>query len=315
VGRALDGWNRFWFDYTPTSTLALVRVAFGLVVVGWTLSLAPSLFDFFSLSGVLPRQPYGDAVGRWGILEVAPGDAVVVALFLALLVASVCLTVGYQTKIAAAIVFVGLLSFQRRNPYIFNAGDDLLRIMAFFLLLAPSGASLSLDRWRRHRETFWEFPARPHWSLRLMQLQMSVIYLFTVWEKVRGEKWNDGTAMSYALRREEFARFLDPNLLTSTPLLVNLATYGTLALEAALGILVWNRKARPWVLALGVIFHVSISLSVRIGFFTAAMLTLYLSFVPPERARELFETLRTRVGRRQRAAVEATALDKRGVRP
>jgi HTTM domain len=299
--KVLEGWDRFWFDSKPTSTLALVRIAFGLVVLGWTLSVAPILFDFFSIRGLLPRQPSGVAPGRWGVLDVAPADAAVVAVFVALVVGSISLALGYHTKIAAAVVFVGLVSLTRRNPFIFNAGDGLLRIMSFYLLLAPAGASLSFDRWRRARNELWEFPTRPHWSLRLMQVQLSVIYLATVWEKMRGEMWKDGTAFSYVLRIEDFARFPEPSFVVSTPLLVNIATYATLGLEAALGVLVWNRKARPWVLSLGVLFHLSIAYSVRIGFFTAAMLTLYLSFVPPERASALIGTVRGWLDRFSRA--------------
>jgi hypothetical protein len=212
-------------------------------------------------------------------------------------VGSVCLTLGYHTKIASAVVFVGLVSVNRRNPFIFNAGDSLLRVLSFYILLAPAGASLSLDRWRHNRQTFWNFPRRPQWSTRLIQVQLSIIYVATVWEKLRGETWNEGTAVSYALRVDEYGRFPEPHFLASTPLLVNLATYGTLALEAALGVLVWNRKARPWVLVLGLIFHVSIAYSIKVGFFTAGMLTLYLSFLPPERASGLIRSIGARLAR------------------
>ena len=106
--------------------------------------------------------------------------------------------------------------------------------------------------------------------------------------------------MSFALRVEDLARFPAPHFLASSPLLVNIGTYATLGLEAALGVLVWNRKARPWVLGLGVLFHLSIAYSVRVGFFTAAVLTLYLSFIPSERASKLIETVRARLERVRR---------------
>ena len=38
----LAGWNRFWFTPVQSSTYALLRIAFATVVLGWTLSLAPS---------------------------------------------------------------------------------------------------------------------------------------------------------------------------------------------------------------------------------------------------------------------------------
>ncbi len=62
---------------------------------------------------------------------------------------------------------------------------------------------------------------------------------------------------------------------------MNLLTYGTLATEALVGILVWNRTLRPWVLGLGFAMHVGIDLTIRVGFFSYGMFVLYLAFLSP----------------------------------
>ena len=152
-----------------------------------------------------------------------------------LTLASLCLIVGQDTRVAAVVVFVGVLSLERRNPFVFNAGDGLIRVIAFYLMFAPSGESLSLDRWRHARKTFWEFPARAPWALRLMQVQLSILYLASVWAKLAGETWNDGTAVSYAVRLEDLQRFEPPAALATSELVSNLLTYGTIAIEASLG--------------------------------------------------------------------------------
>src|SRR5207247_11014546 len=51
-------WNRFWFRPRSTSTLAVLRIAVGLVLVGWTLTVAPDVRTFFSHRGMLPAQPH-----------------------------------------------------------------------------------------------------------------------------------------------------------------------------------------------------------------------------------------------------------------
>jgi hypothetical protein len=214
-------------------------------------------------------------------------------------VSSACLVVGYRTRAAALVVFLGLLAFQRRDPWAFDSGDGLLRVTALYLALSPAGAALSLDRARRTRDRFWEFPARAPWALRLMQVQLSVIYLATAWTKLRGATWNDGTAVSYALRVGDLERFPIPRFVTDSTLIANLMTYGTLTIEIALGVLVWNRRARPWVLGLGVALHLSIEYSMRVGFFTAAMFVLYLAFVPPETASRVVLAVRERVRSRR----------------
>jgi len=273
-------WKRFWFEPVPTSTLGVVRAVFGLVVLAWTLSLAPDLFTFFSRRGIIAAHlniPLEIGLLRW-----FPGNGMVVGLFVALVLASVCLVVGYRTRLASLVVFLGVLSFEHRNPFVFNSGDGLVRLIAFYLMLAPAGASLSLDRWRRARDRFWEFPARAPWALRLIQVQLSIVYAATVWAKVRGTDWNDGTAVSYALGIADIDRIHLPLHLVMSPALMNLATYGALAIEASLAVLLWNRRARPWVVGLGILLHLGIDVTIMVGFFSFALFTAYLAFVPED---------------------------------
>jgi hypothetical protein len=270
--RVLGAWDRFWFEPVEVSTLAVFRIVFGLIMLGWAVSLLPEVYPFFTRDSILPKQPTfsGDTWGAWGILGIFPSNAAVVALMVAFLLAAACLLVGFFTRAAAVVVFVTVLSLERRNPFVFNSGDVLLRAMAFYVMLAPTGAALSVDRWLRHRGRFWEFPRRAPWALRLMQLQVSVVYFTAVWTKVRGTTWNNGTAVSYALRIADLNRFPVPSALANSLLISNLLTYGTLVIELSIAILVWNRKLRPWVLLLGLSLHFGIEYSIRVGFYGLA---------------------------------------------
>ena len=294
-------WQRFWFEPEATSTLALVRIAFGLLVLVWTLTLIRDADAFFTSEGVLSGSSYaGESGASWGLLDIFEGRLAVGLVLGALTLASLCLIVGLDTRIAALVVFVCVLSLERRSPFVFNSGDGLIRVIAFFLMLAPSGTALSLDRWRSAREKFWEFPARAPWALRLMQVQLSILYLASVWAKLAGDAWNNGTAVSYALRLEDLKRFDAPLWLANSELAINLLTYGTLALEAAIGILVWNRTLRPYVLGLGVAMHLSIDLSLRVGYFSYALLVLYIAFLSSDWVSATAIRVRDRV--RERAA-------------
>ena len=273
-----SAWERFWFRAEPTSTLAVLRIVFGVVALCWTISLAPDLDAFFGRSGLLASQP--GAGGAWGVLAVVHSNLAIQILFAALLCACIALTVGYQTRLASVLVFIGILSFERRNPYVFNTGDSLIRLLAFYIMLAPAGSALSVDRWHRGGD-MWEFPARSVWPLRLMQIQLSAIYLFGLWVKLQGTTWNNGTAVSYAIRISDLSRFPMPHFMSHSMLVANVLTFGTLAVELSLAVLVWNRRARPWVLLAGVCLHLGIDYSIRVGFFSLAMFTLYLSFLDP----------------------------------
>lgn len=287
-------WNHFWFAPEAMTTLGLVRIVYGIVIVGWAMSLGPVLTPFFTRHGVQPAAP--PIPHRWSLLFLWPGDLAVQVLWVVLLVAALALTVGWHSRIAALVVFVCVMSFQSRNPYILNTGDDLLRLEVLLLALAPCGAALSLDQ-RRTAGSFWNSQLRAPWALRLMQVQLSIIYLATVWAKLRGETWNNGTAVSYALRFENQHNFAVPDWVTMNPLLMNGATWGTLALELALGILVWNRRIRPWLLAAGVTLHMSILATLAVAFFSFAMFVLYLAFTPADTAQRWVDRVRGHRGR------------------
>ena len=69
-------------------------------------------------------------------------------------------------------------------------------------------------------------------------------------------------------------------------------TYGTLAVEIAIPVLVWNKRTRPWVLGLGVGLHLAIDVTLRVGFFSWIIFVAYIAFLPPEVASRLIERAR-----------------------
>jgi hypothetical protein len=297
MSRVVEGWNGFWFRPVEASTFVLFRLAFGLVAVGYTISLAPALFAFYSDDGILPAQPAYKGTLAWGLLGWFPSDGAVVLFYFLLLIASIALLVGLQTRLAAIVFFVCLISFGRRNPWVLNSGDLLVQVLAFYMVFMPAGLALSVDRWLREPRGLWDFPARAIWPLRLVQVQVSILYIAAVWAKVRGVTWNDGTAVSYAFRIEDIARFPVPSFVTDSLVISNLLTFGTLAVELSIGMLVWNRVLRPWVLLLGVGLHLGIDYAVRVGFFSYAVLVAYVAFVPPDAARSFILGTRDRLSR------------------
>jgi hypothetical protein len=284
-----EAWRGFWFQPQPMYTLGLVRIAFSALVIVWALWLLPVREALLGPDGVAPKQP--SIPDTWGLFAVWNSDSAILIGIVGLLVAAFAMLVGWHTRVAAVIVFVLVVSFERRSPWVFNAGDALIRIEAFLLAISPCGATLSLDQ-RRRSGSFWSAQTRPNWPIRLLQIQLSIVYLAAVQTKLAGQPWLDGTAVSYVLRIEDMKRIPVPHWLAMNAPVMNAATWGVLVIELALGILVWFPKFRPWVLAVGVLMHVTIDLTIAIGIFSYAILVLYLAWVSPETARNLPDTLR-----------------------
>jgi hypothetical protein len=260
--RAWEAWERFWFEPRSLAPLALVRIAFGVLVFLWALSVLPDAKTFFGPGGVLTDAPSRD--GTWSLLHVWDSDTAAVLLVLLLGIGGLCLAAGFAPRVSSVVVFVAFVSLGNRNPFIGNSGDALLRVLSLYMVCAA-------------------FAPRSTWPLRLVQIQLSLIYIGTVWAKLRGHDWPGGDAVAYAFRLEDLARFAMPDV-GASELAANVLTYGVLALEAALGVLIWVPRLRPWVLLGGVCLHLGIEYRLRVGFFSWAILTTYLAFVPAEAA-------------------------------
>src|ERR1700704_3706318 len=64
VSSIVRAWDRFWFRPEPTSTLAIVRIAFGVLTVLRTLTLVPDVGAFFGPGGVGAGQRGGGSEDR-----------------------------------------------------------------------------------------------------------------------------------------------------------------------------------------------------------------------------------------------------------
>lgn len=292
-------WDRFWFTPQPLYTLGLVRIAFGLVVVAWTLALLVDFGTVFGADGVAPQA--GRVDFQWSVFDIATGERALQVGWVVLLVAALALTVGWHSRVAAVVVFVLIQSFVRRGVYIVNAGDAILTIVALVLALCSCGAALSLDQ-RRRTGSFWSAQTRSVWPLRLLQVQLSAIYLVSVQAKLTGRTWTDGSAVFYAWRSDgRWATWPAPEWMADNAILVNALSWGTLLIELAIAVLVWNRWLRPWVLGAGVLMHLAIMINLNVAFFSVAMFVLYLAFVPPDAVRDAPSRLARR--RAQKTAV------------
>jgi hypothetical protein len=264
----------FFFAPVYATPIALLRIAFGLLSLA---SAATLLADIDPLLGWLRVEPAGE-IGWW---QFWPGasTAIVAAMAWGLVASSLLMTLGCFAKVSTWATFLLTLALQRYNPAAFNGGDFIMRgIPLMGLALAPTGAHLSIDAWRKH-QLGRKAPLVAPWALRFIQLHVSLGYVLTVLLKLRGHTWLGGSAIWYATSIEELTRFDIPTWLAAAPVGAVLA-WSTLAIELGVGVGVWFRRARPWVLALGVLFHLGIALLFEIGFFSYVMIASYLAFLP-----------------------------------
>jgi hypothetical protein len=202
-------------------------------------------------------------------------------------VSSIALTLGWHSRLAALAVFVLMHSFEYRDLWVFNSGDVALCIEALFLALSPCGAALSLDQSAQQRQV--RVGAAAAALAGAVDAGATFANLFRVGAgQAERQRVDSGhrRCLCFATAGHGVVAGA-PHWLSNSALLMNAAAWATIALGLSIAILVWNGRLRPWVLAAGVVMHTMIMITIAVGFFTPAVLVLYLAFVPPETVERL----------------------------
>lgn len=270
LGELPGAWLRWWEGAVPVARYAPLRVGLGLVFLAEFLTLYPVAHLQFDDRG-LSAQSIGSAWGhvRYPLLDHITGAQVdgVITLGAA---ASVLLAAGVYPRVAGAVAFVLEVLLLHRSNYWQDGSDCLVRCLVFFVCFArlsgPGQTGI--------------------WPLRLVRLQVAVVYLATAIWKLQGRDWANGTALYWVLQDPKYQR-VSLDWLLSRPLGQGMATAGTWAtvlLEFALPVLLLDPRRRRWGLLLGTALHLGIWATMRIGLFSPLMLVSYLAFVERDAA-------------------------------
>src|SRR5438552_3700512 len=311
--------REFWIGQVDLAPVALFRIVYGIELFNWFWQLFPNLTAFFTDEGIIPRSELVSFFPDRFSLLMAMGSWWEVALFwAACLAVAVMLTVGWHTRTACVLAFLGVASFEWRNPLILDGSDIVFRLIPLWLALTGCGDMFSLDaanRRDRGEQLTENGPALP---VRLLELQIGWIYLMTGLEKMAGTLWKDGTATFYALQLEHtFGRSWAYPLATNM-IVVHLMSWGTLAVELLFLPLTMipSRIARLIAVVGAAFLHGGILTMMNVGNFPVIMLSALILFLPAEWVREFVDKVQLLIGPRlsPRLAAAAAGVARREVR-
>jgi Vitamin K-dependent gamma-carboxylase len=289
-------WDSFFFTEQSPVPLALFRVAYGALVITSLLLLRPDWLAWFGDRAWISLQTMQsiETGPRLNLFTVIPQtDVWINSLFWVFLVSAILLTVGFLTRLNSVIVFLCLASIQQRNLFITNGGDTFMRVAGFFLIFAPAGAAFSIDRllriWRKKEGS--QLQPRSPWAQRLIQIELALVYFSSFCWKLKGQPWTHGTALFYVYHLESLRRFPLPAWLFH-PMVLKLGTWFALVFEFSMGTLIWVKKLRYPLLAVGVAFHLWLEYSLNIQLFQWEILSAYILFVDPSDLTRMWNRIR-----------------------
>jgi vitamin K-dependent gamma-carboxylase-like protein len=294
-------WQSFWHEPVRAERLAITRIFLGLALLTDQLfQYLPHFAVFYGPEGVAPAHVHDEwllSQWRWTILFFNTDDLVIVGILFWLRVAlTVAFLVGWHTRITTVVLYFLTMAFVHRNPALRNGAEDTLMVGLFLMMFCPSGRAFSLDRlrWLRQHgpEAGLEPPTTAAWPVRLIQIQVCMIYMSTGLAKllrnfdgdfasVLDGTWWQGTSLHYVLNDTTMGRWsyaqLPLPLWMTAPL-----TYLSVWWEALFPFLVMCRWTRRWTMWFGVLFHLGIYFTIEVGWFSFYTLSLYGVWIPGE---------------------------------
>jgi hypothetical protein len=269
--------------------------------------------------GFDPDQLYRKGGNYWSVWFHVTDPGWMVFTHAVILLVMFFFTIGFCTRITAVLTWLAALSYIQRSTITLFGGDTMMNILLIYLMIAPSGAALSVDRLLRR---WWavrqarrqglpppeETPLEPsilaNFASRLFMVHFCIIYLASGLAKLLGGFWWNGNAVYYTMANYEFAPlhyqyYLDMMRWLAQhrfwwEVVISGGTFSTVALEIGFPFLVWNRRLRPFMVAGSITLHVFIAIFMGLTAFSLLMATLVLSFIPGEVMERIVDGLRRR---------------------
>jgi hypothetical protein len=292
----IRAWNAFFFEPQSPTPICLFRVLYGLLALATFVLLRPDWLTWFGTRGLytLDTMRKFEPGTRINMFVMLPTDGWIQAFFWFAVISAVFVAIGFATRASSVALFLCLTSIDERALFSMHSGDTLLRCAGFWVMFAPAGAAFSVDRlirlWRGKEGL--EIAPRAPWAQRMIQFQVAILYLTTFWSKTQGPTWINGTAIYYVYHLDQFQRFPLPSILQD-PVFIKLETWFTLAIEFALGVLIWFKELRYPLLAIGLFLHLSLEYSMNVPLFQWIILSTYVTFIEPADLARAWNWIRT----------------------
>jgi hypothetical protein len=259
-----DKWTQLLTKEHGLVGLSLTRIFFGLAFLYELVINFPVRYLLWGADGFYPLAEYREYTKRehfYTLFDISPSEQWVNILVITGIIVAICYIAGYQTRIMGVLIAVLMFSFYFRNPEITHGGDNILRILFVFLIFARVNTYFSIDAYRKKRAaqagkeglstligehpTLRQIKAVLHnfaWAACITQLIF--LYFASGTYKLAGEMWQNGTAIYYASRVQDFyTPWFNDLLWKFEPVIIGM-TYFAVPFQVAFPFLLLNRYTK-----------------------------------------------------------------------
>lgn len=284
-----ESWDSFWFQPALPHTLAVIRICCGAMLAYVHIIWAVLASDFFGPTAWVNQETIRQlhqSDWTWSWLSYTDSVSVVLGHQVVAIAASLAMMIGLGTRWAIPVVWwLTLMVCHRMTGALFGL-DQIVVMLAMYLMVARSGDVWSIDAWRVGGKPQVLLLTRNNVATRLIQLHLCVIYLFGGLSKMRGEQWYEGSALWWTAVNYEY-QSLDITWLGHVPWLIAALTAVTIFWETFYCALVWPKPTRPLALGMAVMVHGGIAIALGMVTFGVIMIVANMAFISPENVRRI----------------------------
>jgi predicted DCC family thiol-disulfide oxidoreductase YuxK len=286
-------WLRLWFQEATTMPLEITRMGLGAALLIHYSFATGYLFEFWTDQGFMPLSRVLQLKDPWAqsIFYYLTAPWQLMTFHAIFLFCCAAFMVGWRTSWVKWVLPIGKISYDYRNLVLDYGVDMVLSSLLLIMCLAPVGRAMSLDRVRDVRAAKRDNlqatlpPFSSPWTgacIRLMQIQMAVIFFNTGVSKIKWEEWRNGDAIWMTLSTSDYYNNFFLYILAHHYWIGVLAAYLTIFIELAYPFLIWQRSSRPYMLAAAVFLHLQFAVLLGLIHFSFVMTMGHMSFLRPE---------------------------------
>jgi hypothetical protein len=258
-----------------TKGIKLFRTILCILSIKNVILYLPYCNEFYGKDAIIPYdiyQTYIDNIGN-PLLEFPFYIDGAPFVFMIMLFALSIIYMLTGNSLSGLVLWWLLLIGRIRNPWISDGSDNVIAVMLPILCLCYTKTIIKTSVINT-----LNIICTTYLRIALM-IQVSLIYFISFTYKMQGELWQNGTALYYIMRVNEFCAIPLNITLTQNHYFVIFATYFSLFFQICFAFLIWFRQTKWIVIFLGCIFHIGIWIFLKIDNFSWIMIATYAIFV------------------------------------
>ena len=282
-----------WF-FVDKRALGIFRIFLGTLCL-IDVSRRFNLIDvFYTNSGIISYTASNSFYKTFSLLSAFTKSWEVHLFFIAGILFSIFLIIGYKTKLSQIMCAIIIISIHNRVIMLENAGDFVFNSILILSVFLPLGLTFSIDGIKRSLSNFnensvsdlnqkdsfnneeYEFFSLAFFAI---LLQILSIYFFTFLNK-SGYDWMNGTSVYKMYQLDTFLTPLGYYIRDFITLPISkFLTYSTLYIELIIPFLIfipfYTYIFRGLSILFLTIFHIGIRVSIKVGMFSFTMISIF----------------------------------------